>query len=105
MKRKALEIPKAKKGEPTKAILYIDDELSFINALQIKEDISSHIDDFDQLNIQANLAHLDLTGVQLLYSIRKSCETFNKQVTYNVKMNDELKYLISRSGFKELVNS
>jgi len=104
MKRKALEILKPKPGDPVKAILSIDDELSFINAAQVKEDILNHLKEFDQLLIQANIAHLDLTGVQLLYSIRKSCETFNKQVTYNIKMNDELKNLINRSGFKELFN-
>jgi MFS superfamily sulfate permease-like transporter len=104
MKHIALEIPKPKKGEPAKAILYIDDELSFINADEIKLDILKHLNEFDQLLIQANIAHLDLTGVQLLYSIQKSCETFNKQVTYNIKMNEELKNLISRSGFKELFN-
>jgi len=104
MKRKALEIPKPKKGEPVKAILYVDDELSFINAVQIKDEILQHLKEFDLLLIQANIAHLDLTGVQLLYSIQKSCETFNKKVTYNIKMNEELKNLISRSGFKELFN-
>jgi MFS superfamily sulfate permease-like transporter len=104
MKRKALEILKPKKGEPLKAILYIDDELSFINALPIKEDILSNLKEFDELLIQANIAHLDLTGVQLLYSIQKSCETFNKKVTYNVRINEELKNLINRSGFKELFN-
>ena len=104
MKRKALEIPAPKKGEPVKAILYIDDELSFINAAQIKEDIIGHVKEFDQLLIQANIAHLDLTGVQLLYSIQKSCETLNKQVIYNVKMNEELRNLISKAGFKDLFN-
>ena len=104
MKNKALEIVNSKKGEPTKAILYIDDELSFINSEQIKQDILSHLKEFDHLLIQANIAHLDLTGVQILYSIQKTCETLNKQVTYNIKMNEELKNLISRAGFKELFN-
>ena len=104
MKHKALEILKPKKGEPAKAILYVDDELSFINAAQIKDEILHKLKEFDQLIIQANIAHLDLTGVQLLYSIRKSCETFNKQVTYNIKMNEELKNLVARSGFEELFN-
>jgi hypothetical protein len=104
MKRKALEIHKVKKGEPVKAILFIDDELSFINAAQIKEEVFNNLKEFDSLNIQANVVHLDLTGVQLLYSIKKTCETLNKGVTYNIKMNDELKYLIDRSGFIELVS-
>jgi anti-anti-sigma regulatory factor len=104
MKKRALEIPKVKKGEPVKATLYVDDELSFINASEIQEDILKHVkDDFDQLNIQASLVHLDLTGIQLLYAIKKTCETFNKEVTFSLKMNEELKTLISRAGFKELL--
>lgn len=53
MKRKALEIPKPQKGEPVKAILYVDDELSFLNAVQIKDEILEHLKEFDQLLIQA----------------------------------------------------
>ncbi|HEY4787247.1 MAG TPA: STAS domain-containing protein [Bacteroidales bacterium] len=104
MKNKTLEIIKSNKGEPVKAILYVDDELSFINASLVKDEISNKVKEFDQLLIQANIVHLDLTGVQLLYSIRKSCETLNKQVTFNIKMNDELKNLISRAGFNDLFN-
>lgn len=104
MKHKALEIHNSKKGEPSKAILYIDDELSFINAEQIRQDIVSNLKEFDQLLIQANIAHLDLTGVQLLYSIKKSCEALKKEVTFNIKMNEDLKNLIERAGFKELFN-
>jgi anti-anti-sigma regulatory factor len=104
MKNRTLEILKPKKGESVKAILYVDDELSFINAAQIKDDILKQIDKFDQLIIQANLVHIDLTGVQLLYSIRNSLKILNKQVTYNIKMNEELRDLIIRTGFKEVSN-
>ena len=103
MKKKALEIPKVKKGEPIKATLLVDDELSFINAEEIQEDILKHIKSIDQLVIQASLVHLDLTGIQLLYAIRKTCEANKKQVTFNLRMNEELKTLISRAGFKELL--
>jgi len=105
MKKRALEIPKVKKGDPIKATLYVDDELSFINAAEIQEDILKHIKkDIDQLNIQASLVHLDLTGIQLLYSIKKTCETLNKHVTFNLRLNEDLKTLISRAGFKELLS-
>lgn len=103
MKKRALEIPKVKKGEPVKATLYVDDELSFINAAEVQEDILKNVKNIDQLNIQASLVHLDLTGIQLLYSIKKTFETFNKQVTYNIRMSEDLKSLVSRSGFKELL--
>lgn len=102
MKKNVLDIPKDKKGDFIKATLSIDGELSFINAASILGDIQSHIHEFDQLNIQASLAHIDLTGIQILYSIKKSCSQNQKNVHFNIKMNEELTQLILRSGFKEL---
>jgi MFS superfamily sulfate permease-like transporter len=103
MKRNLLEIPKSfKKGEPINAILTIDDELSFINALGIATEIQKHIKEFDQLNINANIAHIDLTGIQLLYSIKKSCENNQKKVNFNIKIGQEQKDLIVKAGFNEL---
>lgn len=102
MKKNVLDIPKDKKGAFIKATLSIDEELSFINASSILGDIQSHMHEFDQLNIQASLAHIDLTGIQILYSIKKSCNQNQKTVLFNIKMNEELTQLILRSGFKEL---
>ena len=102
MKRKTLEIQKQTKGEAQKATLFIDDELSFINSIEIKEEVLAHMSDFEQLYIQANIAHIDLTGIQLLFSIKKSCEAVKKSVKFNFRMNGELKNLVIRSGFNEL---
>jgi anti-anti-sigma regulatory factor len=102
MKRNVLDIPKVKKGDFVKATLSIDGELSFINASSILGDIQTHMHEFDQLNVQASLAHIDLTGIQILYSIKKSCTLNQKNVVFNIKMNEELTQLVLRSGFKEL---
>jgi len=102
MNRKSLEIHKLTNGDNQIATLYIDNELSFINSNDIREEILAHLNDFDQLNIQANIAHIDLTGIQFLYSVKKSCAAVNKQVKLNFKMNSELKNLVIRSGFAEL---
>ncbi len=102
MNRKSLEIHKTKDGDSKLANLYIDNELSFINSNDIKDEIMNRINDFDQLNIQANIAHIDLTGIQLLYSIKKSCAAVRKQVKFNFKLNSELKNLVVRSGFNDL---
>lgn len=102
MKRKTLEIQKAAKGEVAKATLFIDDELSFINCNEIKEEVLKHLNEFDLLLIQANIAHIDLTGIQLLYAVRRSLEAINKQVKFAFRLNVELKNLVIRSGFTEL---
>ena len=73
MKHKALEIPTPKKGEPIKAILYIDDELSFINADLIKEDILSHINEFDHLLIQVKFFVCYLFFASHIHTSLKSC--------------------------------
>jgi|SRR5208283_872128 len=104
MRRKTLEIQKLTKGEAQKATLFIEDELSFINSNDIKEEVLNHMNDFDQIQIQATISHIDLTGIQLLYSIKKSCEALNKQVKFNFNMNGELKNLVIRSGFGELID-
>jgi MFS superfamily sulfate permease-like transporter len=106
MKHNLLEIPKSfKKDETIKAILSIDDELSFINAPNIATEIQKHLNEFDQLNINASLAHIDLTGIQLLYSIKKSCENNQKKVNFNIKISQEQKDLILKAGFNELFES
>lgn len=102
MKKKALEIQKPGKGEPTKATLYVDDELSFINCNEIKEMVINNLREFDHLFIQANIAHIDLTGIQLLYAIKRSLKLEGKQLNFSFKMNPELKTLVTRSGFTEL---
>jgi len=102
MNRKTLEIHKLAKGDTQIATLFIDNELSFINSNDIKDEILSQLNKFEQLIIQANIAHIDLTGIQLLYSIKKSCTAVSKQVKFNFKMNSDLKNLVIRSGFGEL---
>jgi len=102
MYHKTLEIHKSTKGEVQTATLFIDNELSFINSNDIKDEILTQLNNFEHLNIQANIAHIDLTGIQLLYSIKKSCTAVNKQFKFNFKMNSELKNLVIRSGFGEL---
>ena len=101
--KKRLEIVKTTSGEPVKAIYYLDNELSFINATEIKDEILSKQDRFEHLTIQANLDHLDLTGIQLLYSIRRTIETQNKKLSLNIKLEEGLSSLISRCGFNELI--
>lgn len=103
MRQNLLEINKSfKKGEPIKATLTVDDELSFINAASIGSEVQKHINEFDQLTINASIAHIDLTGIQLLYSIKKTCEKVNKSVTFKIKLGEELKGLLLKSGFSDI---
>lgn len=97
-----LEITKNKKGEPIKAVLTLKDELSFLNSDGIAKEINSHLKEFDQLDLHINLVHIDLTGIQLIYSIKKTCDVNKKKLNVNIKMSDEIKNLVAVAGFKEI---
>jgi anti-anti-sigma regulatory factor len=52
--------------------------------------------------MQGNVEHLDLSGIQAIYSIRKDLQQKNKTLSLGIKMNEDTKNLILRSGFKEI---
>ena len=103
MKKGTIEIAKDKNGA-SKATLKLEQELTYSNVVDLKEEVIKHLHEFDQLHIQANLVQIDLTGIQLLYSIKKTCLSAKKQVFLSIKMNEELENLLVSCGFKEIPN-
>jgi len=102
MKKNTIEILKEKKGEPRKGILTLENEQTFANAKELLENYRSNLNKFDNLVIQGNIDYFDLTGIQALYSIRKSLLANNKTLALGIKVNEETKNIISRAGFKEI---
>lgn len=103
MKNGIIEITKDNNGV-SKATLKFENELTYTNVVNLKEEVIKHFHEFDQIHIHANLLQIDLTGIQLLYSVRNTCLKAKKQLTVSLKMNEELENLLVRSGFKELIN-
>lgn len=102
MKKNIIEIMKEKKGEPRKGILTLESEITFSNSKELLDNFLAKIDKFDTLVMQGNIDFIDLTGIQALYSIRKSLINHEKSIALGIKMNEETKNLILRSGFKEI---
>jgi hypothetical protein len=102
MKKNTVEIMKEKKGEPRKGILTLENDLTFSNANELIQNYISSIDKFDTLVMQGNIESIDLTGIQAIYSIRKSLVSNKKSLAIGIKINEEAKNLILRSGFKEI---
>lgn len=102
MKKNVVEIMKEKKGEPIKGILTLENELSFTNVNDLLDNFNSNIHKFDNLILQGNIDSIDLTGIQAIYSIRSALKKNNKTLAIGIKMNEEVKNLILRAGFKEL---
>jgi hypothetical protein len=102
MKKNTIDILKEKKGEPRKGVLTLENELTFANSKELLKNYISNIDKFDNLVMQGNIESIDLTGIQAIYSIRKSLVAKNKSLAIGIKINEESKNLILRAGFKEL---
>lgn len=102
MKKNTIEIMKEKKGEPKVGVLTLDHELTFANANELLDNYIASKDKYDSLIMQGSVDTIDLTGIQVLYSIRKSLKENNKSITLGFKVNDETKNFILRSGFKEI---
>lgn len=102
MKKNTIDIMKEKKGEPRKGILTLANELTFSNSSELLENYHASKDKFDVLVMQGNVDTIDLTGIQALYSIRKSLMNDKKSISLGFRMNEETKGLILRAGFREI---
>jgi len=98
-----MEIARDKNGE-SRATMMLEDELTYVNVVATENEVKKHLNDFDHLHIHANLSQIDLSGIQLLYSVKKSCLNAKKQIVISLRMNTELENLIIRSGFKDLLD-
>ncbi len=103
MKKGSIQILQDKNGA-SKAMLTLADELTYSNVVDLKDEVLKHFKKFDQLHIQGDITQIDLTGLQLLYSIKKSCLQAKKTVVISLKTNSEMEILLKRSGFNEFLN-
>ncbi len=62
-------------------------------ALKNKTDVEVKVDKVETL---------DLTFIQLLYSLKKSVEKSNKKISFNIKLNNESELLLSNAGLTNL---
>lgn len=102
MKKNTIDILKEKKGEPRKGILTLENEITFTNANELLANYIASKDKYDILVMQGNVDYLDLSGIQAIYSIRKDLQQNSKTISLGIKMNEDTKSLILRSGFKEI---
>jgi anti-anti-sigma regulatory factor len=102
MKKNTIDIMKEKKGEPRKGILTLENEITFANSKELLENYLASKDNFDVLVMQGNIDNIDLTGIQAIFSIRKSLAKDGKSLSLSLKMNEETQNLILRAGFKEI---
>lgn len=69
----------------------------------VKEELIMAINHYPAIQVTVkNVTAIDLTAVQLLFSIRKSSELLHKKLSFSIELPDELSKIISRAGFHNL---
>ena len=106
MKRKDNHIqikPSKKKGE-SKVSIILENELTIFSIEAMKDKIIDAVNKYDiiEFNLK-DINNMDLTFVQLFYSIKKSAESLNKEILFDVNMSDDIESLFINSDLNKVL--
>jgi anti-anti-sigma regulatory factor len=97
--------PIGKKSEK-KAKMIIEKELTIYTVLEIKEHFMEAINEFKEIDIQIrDVENLDLSFIQLIESLRKTAEEYEKKITISAALSDETKTLVDNAGFDPVLKT
>ncbi len=76
------------------------------NLNSIFPEIIANIDKHDNIHLILNeITELDLSAIQLIYSIKKTCDSNNKKFELVLELPEEIELLLKNSGFEKIVNT
>lgn len=102
MKKAKIQIKK--EGDST-ARIRMEDELSIQTVEDARENLKQVFENYQAFIFELDeVINLDLSYIQLLLSFRRSAEQAGKQVDFNINLPEELKTLIDKAGFKEILS-
>jgi len=87
-------------SDGTKAEILLEGELTLVNAEEIKVELLSAIEQYNQLTIKIMaVTNIDLSCIQLFISLRKTMAKLKKNLSFELNLSDDIKTLIQNSGF------
>ncbi|MBU8891908.1 MAG: STAS domain-containing protein [Bacteroidales bacterium] len=95
--------PSNKKGESSVSII-IENELTIFSVESMKDKIIEAVTKYDHIGfVLKTVNNMDLTFIQLLYSVKKTAETRNKKVSFDVELSDDIKTLFNNSDLSKVL--
>jgi len=89
-----------------KARMTIEKELTIYTALEIKEYFLEAVEKFNEIKIQIkDVENIDLSFIQLIESLRKTAEEYNKKINISAELKDGTRELVENSGFDPLLRT
>lgn len=106
MKRKDNNIhikPSKKKGE-NKVSIILENELTIFSIETMKDEIIDAVKKYDIIEFMLkDISNMDLTFIQLFYSIKISAESLNKKVSFDVNLSDDIESLFMNSDLNKVL--
>jgi ABC-type transporter Mla MlaB component len=97
--------PPKKKGEKTAQII-LSGELTIYNIEDVKDDIFSAVEKYDNIEIQGdNIKEIDLAFVQLLKAVHKTAQKEEKTITFNIKLTEENQQLFKNTDITKIIKN
>lgn len=89
-----------------KARMTIEKELTIYTALEIKEYFLNALEKFDEIKVQIkDVENIDLSFLQLIESLRKTAEEYEKKVEISAQLQNGTRSLVENSGFDPLLKT
>lgn len=105
MRKAKITVIPAEDNDNGQSILRIEGELTLNTIEETLAEVKAIVDEHQNLLIELRqIDNLDLTGVQLLYAIKKTAEASKKTINYSIELPDELSTIINHAGFNDLIN-
>lgn len=84
----------------------LEKELSIYNVEELKLKLHDLCHDVSKITFSVkNIENLDLSGIQLLYSFRKSAIEEGVEFLFNIELNEEQNILVRRAGFEDILEN
>jgi anti-anti-sigma regulatory factor len=97
--------PSGKKGEK-KAKMTVEKELTIYTVLEIRESFMEAIEKYNELDVSIReVENLDLSFIQLIESLKKTAEEYQKKISISAELADETRKLVENTGFDPILRT
>jgi anti-anti-sigma factor len=106
MKKVISDIKISKSGKSNTCTISLEGELTVNNVTAIRKELLQALEKCDRLQLRIyNVTTLDLSWIQLLHSLKKTCEDLGKSTAIEMLLNPDAELLLARTGFGSFLES
>lgn len=93
----------SRKNKPV-SVVSLEGDLTISNVADARNKIVSMLEGCQDVDIKVHsVENIDLTFLQLLYSIKKTLKAGEKDINISLDLGDDLKKLVDRSGLTSII--